>query len=797
MNKFIFYFLTCLKRANLTKKAMHSAKFLSLRGICAILMLFVPMIVQAQTPWFYDDMGTNANNTNALPLPYINSTPACNPAGVVNLGLQVTGLPNGTANGTPINHGGWDGVSYLASASGASVCWTGQTGYPSNVVSSNGTTSVNFTYTLNVTGTATITSLAFGMRRNNGLGLNSLAAVSINGTSYRGNTVLTSSVGTVTEFANSAWHSALCTPPTTLTFTNQTVTILITFDTPVTPGNTAGMLNRFDEFKIFGTVTPPVSCTTPIAYNLTGGGAYCSGGAGVVVGVANSETGVNYQLKIGGVNTGGTVAGNTGNAISFPSQTAAGNYTVGATTATGGCTNAMTGSVNISISPNVGTPNFTAPTTTLCTGSTSTYTATASNSTIIAYSILAGGANINPSTGAVSSVTGNFTVVATASGSCGPNTTANQAVTVTPFDLAMTAGSDTTKANGTLVSCNGPYTIYYRRLNGNPTWSSITTASASFTLTNLTPASNYIAYAQNANSVTTGNVYFTTTGWLPCGNAITSVTATVTCNQLAVNWNPAPSGTTYTVTYREVSPSLGNAVGSTSTTNSKTFTLSPSLYGKTLEVLVFYACNSQYTPSSAPVYVSIPNPVPQQTPTLSVSAVNCNGFTASWGSISNATNYRVQVRNVATNTVTKNIIVSAPTTTTVITGLASNYNYSVTVTPLGCNNLVGTTSASISVQTCVGVIPGPNHRTAKAAFSVYPNPGEGMFTVTASDINPETTFAEISVLDIVGKTIYNRSLVIDSGNIAEEIDIRSLPAGTYFVRILSDKEVFTQKVIKY
>ena len=73
-------------------------------------------------------------------------------------------------------------------------------------------------------------------------------------------------------------------------------------------------------------------------------------GSGVAVGLSGSQTGVNYQLRIGGVNTGSPVAG-TGSAISFSNQTAAGTYTVTATRAYAGCTANMTGSVAVTVNP--------------------------------------------------------------------------------------------------------------------------------------------------------------------------------------------------------------------------------------------------------------------------------------------------------------------------------------------------------------------------------------------------------------------------------------------------------------
>ncbi len=88
----------------------------------------------------------------------------------------------------------------------------------------------------------------------------------------------------------------------------------------------------------------------PITYNVTGGGSYCSGGAGVIVGLDGSEAGVNYQLYLGAATTGSPVAG-TGAAISFGAQTAAGNYTVVATNASTSCTSNMNGSAVVSINP--------------------------------------------------------------------------------------------------------------------------------------------------------------------------------------------------------------------------------------------------------------------------------------------------------------------------------------------------------------------------------------------------------------------------------------------------------------
>lgn len=94
-------------------------------------------------------------------------------------------------------------------------------------------------------------------------------------------------------------------------------------------------------------VTPAeVECVLPSAFEVTGGGSFCVGGDGVEIGLANSETGVKYQLKKGNDVINAPIEG-TGSAISFGKIAVAGTYTVDATRTAGGCTAIMTESVNV------------------------------------------------------------------------------------------------------------------------------------------------------------------------------------------------------------------------------------------------------------------------------------------------------------------------------------------------------------------------------------------------------------------------------------------------------------------
>jgi hypothetical protein len=88
----------------------------------------------------------------------------------------------------------------------------------------------------------------------------------------------------------------------------------------------------------------------PAVYPVNGGGAICSGAAGVPVGLAGSEVGVNYILKAGSATVGAPMAG-TGAAISFGAMTTAATYNVIAINATTGCMRAMSSSATVAVNP--------------------------------------------------------------------------------------------------------------------------------------------------------------------------------------------------------------------------------------------------------------------------------------------------------------------------------------------------------------------------------------------------------------------------------------------------------------
>ena len=83
----------------------------------------------------------------------------------------------------------------------------------------------------------------------------------------------------------------------------------------------------------------------PTAYNTSGGGNLCPGGAGLPINLSGSQVNINYTLYLGGTSTGNTLPG-TGNPLTFAGQTQPGIYTIMAFSPHG-CENSMNNSAQI------------------------------------------------------------------------------------------------------------------------------------------------------------------------------------------------------------------------------------------------------------------------------------------------------------------------------------------------------------------------------------------------------------------------------------------------------------------
>jgi len=122
-----------------------------------------------------------------------------------------------------------------------------------------------------------------------------------------------------------------------------------------TVGGSTGIVTGVTAGAPVITYTLPTGCYAtatfvvkplPAAYTVTGGGSFCSGGAGLHIGLSNSDSGISYQLYLGTATVGSAMPG-TGSSLDFGLKTAGGVYTIVATNTVSGCTKNMTGSQTI------------------------------------------------------------------------------------------------------------------------------------------------------------------------------------------------------------------------------------------------------------------------------------------------------------------------------------------------------------------------------------------------------------------------------------------------------------------
>lgn len=202
----------------------------------------------------------------------------------------------------------------------------------------------------------------------------------------------------------------------------------------------------------------------PTPFNLTGGGAYCTGSNGVPVGLSGSETGFIYQLKRNGQKVGSTIAG-TGAALNFGNQSGVGTYTVGVSSSTVPvCTATMTGNVVVSIKtkPEI---SATASPSTVCVGKSVNLSATpAIPSALYTWSGPNGFTSSEQKpiiSSATTSNNGTYTVIVSLDG-C--SDTSTMALQVNPTPIASITGptnlckDNTITLNGNSGNGTSPYT---------------------------------------------------------------------------------------------------------------------------------------------------------------------------------------------------------------------------------------------------------------------------------------------------------------------------------------------------
>jgi len=117
---------------------------------------------------------------------------------------------------------------------------------------------------------------------------------------------------------------------------------------------------------------------------------------------------------------------------------------------------------------------------------------------------------------------------------------------------------------------------------------------------------------------------------------------------------------------------------------------------------------------------------------------------------------------------------------------ASGGTYTVTLT-VSNNCGSGTSTQSVTVGN-VGI----EDELLGGSVGIYPNPNTGQFFLEVSDAKVQEL--GVSVVDVVGKTVYRRTLPLPSGSLTERIELEGVSPGTYFVVLTAEGRSFYQKI---
>ncbi len=486
------------------------------------------------------------------------------------------------------------------------------------------------------------------------------------------------------------------------------------------------------------TFSVTVNAGTTATFNYgTGGTSFCKTAAAVTPTVTGTAGGSFTST------TGLTINATTG--VITPSSSTAGTYTVTYSVA-GTCPSTGTQTVTITAPA---TATFSYPAGALCTAATAAVAPTlATGSTAGAFTSTTG-LTLNATTGAVTpstSTPGTYTVTNTiaASGGCAAVTSTAQ-VTIsanpTPTITGLNASYCKSAAAVTLAS----------NLTGS-TFTIDGTAAASFNPATLT-AGSHVVVVSNTNTAgcsgtSTQTVTVTAT---PVTPTIAAGGATTFCQGGSVTLTGA--STTTGATYQWFN-------NGTAITGATAATYSANAAGSYTVVATAGGC-----PSAASTATTVTvNPTPT-TPTIT----RLNMVLTS--SATTGATYQWYLNGVA-----------IPGATSQTYTVAANGNYTVVVTTNGCPSLA---SAATNI-TNTGIADD----LAAMKVSVYPNPTSGAFNVKLSGYQVNAT---VTLYNLAGQVIAAEN--VKAGEEIKTMNVKGLAAGTYLLKVTSDKGVQVSRLL--
>jgi len=88
----------------------------------------------------------------------------------------------------------------------------------------------------------------------------------------------------------------------------------------------------------------------------------------------------------------------------------------------------------------------------------------------------------------------------------------------------------------------------------------------------------------------------------------------------------------------------------------------------------------------------------------------------------------------------------------------------------------------------------PNSFIRKENFLIYPNPTSGLLTLSFEVVHETNT--NLSIRNIIGKTVWQETIPLIYGSMQMTIDLDGLPAGIYFISFETNKQRIIRKILK-
>ncbi len=474
-------------------------------------------------------------------------------------------------------------------------------------------------------------------------------------------------------------------------------------------------------------------------------------------------------------------------------------YTV--TGRTGSCNSAPKNfTINVTTTPTV---NITASSATICAGQTSTLTASGAST----YTWLPGG-----QTTTVIAVTPTTTTSYTVTGKNGTCNSAPKTITVnvSATPTVVTSITNTTICSGTSVvaSVTGATTYTWLPSGSGSTSTLSPTSTTIYTVTGSNGGCVGASKTFTVNVNTSPTVAVTASSTSICAGQSTTLTAS---GATTYTWLPGSqttsviavtptSNTTYTVTGSNGTCSSSKTIAiNVSTTPTVVTSVTNTTICNGTSVVVSLTGAASYTwlptgsgttstlsPSSTTIYtVTGRNGVCtgasktftiNVTPSPTVASIAsptliCTGQTATL-TASGATSY-TWTPAATLNSANANVVVANPTTTTIYTVTGSNGT---------CN---GNNSITLTVSPCTGI----ENLATDETISIYPNPNNGVFTIsTATSIES----LNITIINTLGQTV--KTETIKNSN-QTTIDMSMMSKGVYYLKAKTNEGTKLFKVI--